>query len=98
MKQIFGVAIGAIVFWQFAAQSWAGPQDLSTNFPVTIEVGGFKGGGIADSGGTTTISFVDAQAAGLVDQNGDPTKTPDGTGSAGGAGGGGYRYNQFNNV
>ncbi len=65
----------------------AGPRDISTNFPVGIVVGDTEVAGIADTGGTTTISYEDAKKLGILDENGDPKDPPDGSTRIGGTGG-----------
>ncbi|MCC6429171.1 MAG: hypothetical protein IT435_20415 [Phycisphaerales bacterium] len=76
----------------------AGPSDISTNYPVGLEVGGKSFSGIVDSGGITTLSFEDAKAAGLLDENGDPVNPPDGSVNVGGTGGGSVKCHKFNKV
>ncbi len=76
----------------------AGPGDQGTKYPVGIGIGTFNGSGIVDSGGTTTLSFADAKAAGLLDANGDPVNPPAGSRTLGGTGGGSVRCHVFNNV
>jgi len=54
--------------------------------------------GVADTGGTTTISFADAKRMGILDANGDPTEDPDGTQNLGGTGGASVKCHIFKNV
>ena len=77
----------------------AGPKDLRTNYRVVVGLaGGSSVGGIDDSGGVTSLSFVDATSDGLLNAAGDPARPPDGSGTVGGTGGGGLKYWQFDNV
>jgi hypothetical protein len=62
-----------ILLW-VATISWAGPGDLGTDYEVQIKIGDFTAGAKADSGGTTSLSFADAKAAGLLDADGNPTQ------------------------
>ena len=76
----------------------AGPEDQFTKYPVGIEIGGVTVGAIADSGGTTTISFDDAKRMGFLDANGDPDFPADGTQRMGGTGGGSVTCHIFRNI
>ncbi|MBL8760973.1 MAG: hypothetical protein JNL50_06680, partial [Phycisphaerae bacterium] len=66
----------------------AGPDDIGTNYPIGVEVGGQSFSGIFDSGGLTSMSFEDAKKAGLLDANGDPVNPTEGSTNVGGTGGG----------
>ena len=77
----------------------AGPEDQFTKYPVGVGIGGVIVNGIADSGGTTTLSFEDAKRLGILDANGDPADfDPDGTQNMGGTGGGSVSCHIFKNV
>ena len=85
------------------AIAMAGPRDLRTNYYVKIQV--VNGTSISapvnavdDTGGTTSLSFTDATAYGLLDAAGDPTRTPDDVRAIGGTGGGSVRAYVFNDV
>jgi hypothetical protein len=90
--------IAALVIGAGTLSAWAGPQDIRTNYPVGIGVGGQEFPGIVDSGGVTTLSYEDAKKAGLLDANGDPVNPPDGTTSLGGTGGGSVKCHRFDKV
>ncbi len=92
------LAIFALLGIAFAQSAWSGPEDQGTKYPVGIEIGGLTGGGIVDSGGTTSLSFEDAKKAGLLDANGDPVNPPDGSVNIGGTGGGSVKAHKFKNV
>lgn len=96
-SRLVGFATATAVTILFGGTLRAGPKDQSSKFPVGIEVGGHKTGGIHDSGGVTTLSFDDAKKAGLIDDKGDPTRKPDGSGERG-TGASFVKYNFFNNV
>ena len=76
----------------------AGPEDQFTKYPVGVSIGGVTVGAIADSGGTTTISFEDAKRMGFLDANGDPEFEADGTQNMGGTGGGSVTCHIFRNI
>ncbi|MCG3123227.1 MAG: hypothetical protein GIKADHBN_01637 [Phycisphaerales bacterium] len=95
----FGTALAAALLATLTiSPAVAGPADISTNYPVELEVGGKKVSGIVDSGGLTTLSFEDAKAAGLLDDNGDPVNPADGSVTLGGTGGGTVKCHRFNDV
>lgn len=89
--------IGALLLLEGVGH--AGPKDLKTNYRVIVGLaGGSSVGGIHDSGGVTSLSFVDAVSDGLLTAGGDPARPADGSGTVGGTGGGGLKYWQFDNV
>ncbi|QKK09989.1 MAG: hypothetical protein HND58_18760 [Planctomycetota bacterium] len=81
-----------------SALAHAGPEDQFTKYPVGISIAGVSVGAIADSGGTTTISFEDAKRMQFLDAAGDPIGTPDGTQRMGGTGGGSVTCHIFRDV
>lgn len=76
----------------------AGPGDQFTKYPIGVKLGDVTIPGILDSGGTSTVSFEHAKALGILDADGDPELTPDGSQTLGGTGGGGVACHVFNNV
>ena len=77
----------------------AGPEDQFSKYYVTMGLyAGVQVRGVADTGGTTTISFADAKRMGILDANGDPTEDPDGTQNLGGTGGASVKCHIFRNV
>lgn len=76
----------------------AGPEDQFSKYKVGVTIGGVTRTGIADSGGTTTISFDDAKRMGFLDANGDPDFPPNGTQRMGGTGGGSVTCHIFRNI
>ncbi len=87
------VAVAGIAF-----SAAAGPEDQGTKYPVGVGIGDTMVSGIADCGGTTTLSFEDAKKLGLLDENGDPKKPADGSVNLGGTGGGSVKCHVFNKV
>lgn len=90
--------VAALVLGVGSAWVVAGPQDISTNYPVGIKIGDTEVSGIADTGGTTTISFEDAKKLGILDANGDPVNKPDGTTSIGGTGGASVKCHRYDKM
>lgn len=81
------------------AMAFAGPEDQFTKYPVGVGIGGTIVSGIADSGGTTTISFADAKRLGILNGDGDPGDfDADGTQRMGGTGGGVVVCHIFRNI
>lgn len=81
----------------------AGPKDLKTNYYVKIQL--VNGQNVSapvtavdDTGGTTSLSFVDATSDGLLNAAGDPTRPPDSIVTIGGTGGGSVKAFVFNDV
>lgn len=76
----------------------AGPEDQFTKYKVTVGIGDVTATGIADTGGTTTISFEDAKRMGFLDRKGDPEFPTDGTQRMGGTGGGSVSCHIFEGI
>ncbi|HRJ49171.1 MAG TPA: EF-hand domain-containing protein [Phycisphaerales bacterium] len=92
------VLLSALVIGSTALLAAGGPRDNSTNYPVGIGIGGTEIAGIADTGGTTTISFEDAKKLGILDANGDPVNPPDGTTTLNGTGGGSVKCHRYDSL
>jgi hypothetical protein len=55
---------------------WAGPGDHNSLNWALLTIGGVSKGAIVDSGGFTSISYVDAIAMGILNSDGSPKITP----------------------
>ncbi|MDQ7014720.1 MAG: GC-type dockerin domain-anchored protein [Planctomycetota bacterium] len=96
-KTISKLAI-ATTLGLIAVLAQAGPQDQFTKYKVGLTIGRHTATCIADTGGTTTISFADAKRMGFLDANGDPEFPADRTQRMGGTGGAVVTCHVFNNI
>ncbi len=68
--------VGAMLI---AGSILAGPGDKTSLDWAVVTIGGVSRGAVVDSGGFTSVSYVDAIAMGLLDSTGNPKTTPTGT-------------------